>query len=318
MTSRPRVASAADLSNLPGYTDSVDPTTQPIRTVVTHYTIKPMIPCGLKGCRQPHFYGYVVALVDGGVTNVGHVCGEQFGQRFVDERKKYADNIIRPEATKRVGAAKIRFSKMQMELHGLRSETNEICNLIQRFKAQFQRLTKDIERRAHNGDDRVFESIRRSEDEIETLMAAGSGRRREDFLFREEMKGRIPGLKIFATRLRELIVTNLVDRAEALRDTELGSISTDKLLDLDRWAFDFDESLESAKSLLAAGKAFFTPETFQLLACLPLPKTDIDALKTLTASSLGKPSPGDVKQTKPHPATLSKKETDRQKNSMLS
>lgn len=285
MNERIRIKTADQLFGLPGYTDNVDPSNETHLRVVGSYWLSPMIPCGLK-CRQPHNDGVVVELSGGRCTNVGHVCGQQFGERFNVANKDFAERVARPGIVKAVGELKSRLAMMNSELHGLRIGTNSLCEKIQAFRVRFLRLSEELTRRANGGNDRVFEHIARSNSEIEDLVAATVGSRREQFAFREEFRGSIPGLRIFALRLREEIITEFVEKAESLVDANLIDAPIARLYALETWAENFDPELERVHSILAGGESFFTPGSFALLAYIATSKEEATSLKALTVKEL--------------------------------
>ena len=81
----------ADVSNLIGENTYIDPNKFPLKKIVKHYHVKPEIQCSLSMCHRWHNEGYIVELEDGRLTNVGHICGKQFGDIFAIEEQKYQE-----------------------------------------------------------------------------------------------------------------------------------------------------------------------------------------------------------------------------------
>src|SRR5258706_607882 len=75
-----RIRSTQDMRSLPGYREQVDPKGEPLKRIVSHYDLSERTQCGLSSCRQWHNEGYLVELESGGFTNVGHICGKEFGE----------------------------------------------------------------------------------------------------------------------------------------------------------------------------------------------------------------------------------------------
>ena len=286
MGDRLHIRSEKQLHNLPGYTKDINPLNEPQLTIIGHYTLRPAIPCGIKSCHKKHNHGVVLALSENRVTNVGHICGGHFGERYQTAFKSYSDQYIRPPAIQKLAELKSRLATMQMALHDMRTQTNQLCGRIQAFRERYPKLGDELVRRANNGNDRVTVSVRRSSEEMDTVMAASPGRKRDELLYREELRGRIAGLKIFATKLRDHIVTGFVDKAEQLRDTEIPGLSTEKLLALENWAEDFDERLSEAKALLTMGENFFSRTNLDLLAHLAIGREQAEDLRNLTVGQL--------------------------------
>lgn len=313
MGERVHINSANQLYELQGYTKDITPGLEQQLRIIGHYHLTPMIPCGIKSCHRPHNAGLVIALSGDRVSNVGHICGRQFGDRFQAAYKDYADQILRPQAIQKLAELKNRLATMHMELHGLRSDTNQLCERIEAFRKRFPRVTEQLVRRSHSGENRVFETIPRSNEEISDLLATSPGGKRDQFRYKEELRGHIPGLKIFSVKLREQIVTRFVDKAEALRDTEFTSLATEKLLELENWSEDFDQTNEGARNLLSTGNSFFTPETFALIAYLATDEGKAKELRQLTLDKLFKSSVADASALKAAPLVQSKQDRARNK-----
>lgn len=286
MDDRIHIKSEKQLHDLAGYTKDIKPEEEPQLRIIGHYYLTPMVQCGIKSCHQKHNEGVVLALSDDRVTNVGHICGERFGDRFRTAFKTYSDQHIRPPAIQKLAELKTRLATMQMELHGMRSDTNLLCERIQTFRNRFPRVAQELVRRANSANDRVFESVPLTNAEIGNLVAANPGSRREKYRYREELRGRIAGLKLFAVRLRDQIVTGFVDKAEHLRDTDIPALSTVKLLAGENWAEDFDQRLREASALLALGTEFFSRGNLDLLAYLAVGNDQAEELRKLTVDNL--------------------------------
>lgn len=288
MGDRIHIKSEKQLHDLAGYTKDIKPEDEPQLRIIGHYYLTPMIQCGIKSCHQKHNEGVVLALSDGRVTNVGHICGERFGDRFRTAFKTYSDQHIRPPAIQKLAELKTRLATMQMALHDMRTKTNQLCERIQAFRERFPRVAQELVRRANSGNDRVFESVPLTNAEVDNLVAANPGSRREQFRYREELRGRIAGLKLFAIKLRDQIVTGFVDKAEQLRDADIPALSTERLLNWDNWAEDFDRRFDEASALLALGTEFFSRGNLDLLAYLAVGNDQAEGLRKLTVDNLFK------------------------------
>lgn len=100
------IKSAADLQKIHGYKYGIDPVREPLKKILQLYHVPPKLQCGLSGCHSWHIDGYLVELENGSLTNVGHICGTGFGDKFEAERTQYLDTILRPQLLQAVREGK--------------------------------------------------------------------------------------------------------------------------------------------------------------------------------------------------------------------
>jgi len=309
---KPKIRTSQDLLRIPNYLVSVDPNVQPLSHIVTHYYLDHEFPCGLKNCRQPHKDGFLVELEDGNVSNVGHICGQQFGEKFAAEQRRYAEHEIRPNAIHNIQEVIPKIQGMRQDLDRLASEADRLSRCKQGMRSQFPSLYRELERRAHGGNDRVAEQIERSKEELGNLEAMNPGVNRERFRYREESRGVLSGLRILAMTVREEVVTKFTGKAEELLSTNVAALSTDNLLEWEGWALRFDETIHAAHGVVAAGNAFFAPECFRLMGYIATVHREKAALSKLTVAKLLKDVQGSDRATttRGEPIALSKKQRD--------
>lgn len=312
---KPIIRTASDLQNIPDYLPSIDPATHPLQSIITGYYLDVEYPCGLKGCHQPHKEGFLVALENGGVSNVGWKCGEHFGEKFAVERTRYAERELRPKAIRIIQETVTKIQGVRQELNQLEAEADRLSQCKQGMRSQLPKLYAELERRAHNGNNRVTEQIERGKKEIDDLHALNPGSSRENFRYKEEFRGVLQGLQILATNIREDVITQFTGKAGALLSiTSIGGLGTEKLLEWERWSVHFDEMLAQAKSTIAAGNSFFASDSFRLMAHIATLHTEKAALPKLTAASLLRNSSASSTVTIAAPSiALSKKQRDSQK-----
>lgn len=315
---RPIIRTKQDFFHIASYEPSIDPVARPLRRIVTRYFLEVEYPCGLKGCHQPHKEGFLVELEDGGVSNVGWKCGERFGEKFLVEKKRYAEMELRPKAIVLVQEVVQKIRAMRTELARLDVDADRLSQFKRGLRSRLPNLYKALERRAHGSDARVTEQLERTEQEIQDLLALNPGVVRERVRYREEVRGTLPGLTVVTTNVREEVVTNLTARAATLLETNVAALATDKLLDWERWALNFDESVASAQRLLTAGSGLFGLEGWRLLPFLATTPSEKAALAKLTPDALLRGDQDNEPRAAPavsqaHPAELSKKQRDIQK-----
>lgn len=312
---KPIIRASQDLQRLENYLPSIDPKTQPLRRIVTHYYLNELFPCGLKDCHQPHKEGYLVELEDGYYSNVGWKCGEHFGEKFATERRRYAEQELRPQAIRTIQEVVQKIQGMRNIIDQIAVDADRLSQCKQGLRGQFPKLYRDLERRANDGNDRVTEQVERTGKEIDDLHAMNPGAGRERFRYRDEPRGVLPGLRVLGMNIREEVVTRFTGKAGALLSIDVPSLSTDKLLEWEGWALRFSELLSNTQGVVAAGNAFFTPECFHLLTYVANVHGEKSALTNLTVATLLKEvrRPNDAGSVSVEPIALSKKQRDLQK-----
>ncbi|MDE2598437.1 MAG: hypothetical protein KGL40_02310 [Rhodocyclaceae bacterium] len=312
---KPFIRTAQDLRKLPNYLESVDPQAQPLSKILVGYFLETEHLCGLKSCHQPHKEGFLVELENGKLTNVGWKCGERFGDRFALERTKYAERELRPKAIRTIQDAMAKIRAMKEELATLASDADRLSQCKQGMRNQLPKLYKELDRRAHSGNAQVVEQVERTKQEIDNLYEMNPGAGRERFRYREEARGILPGLHVISDNIRENVIVQLTGKAETLLTADIGPLSTDKLLDWERWALRFDSMVERAHATVKGGTQLFSPESFRLMSYLTTVHTERSALSKLTSEALLKDvaAPKDAGKPTAEPLKLSKKQQDIQK-----
>ncbi|MCX7177051.1 MAG: hypothetical protein NT159_24645 [Proteobacteria bacterium] len=310
---RPTIHTPQDLRNYPNFVGSIDPKIQPLSHIITGYYLNEEYPCGLKGCHQPHKEGYLVALEDGNVSNVGWKCGEAFGEKFAIEKTRYTDLILRPKAIQTIQEAIVKIHGLRQDLDNLATEADRLSQCKLGMRNYFPKLYKELDRRAHSGTDRVVEQIERTSKEIEDLQALSPGASRESFRYRDEPRGVLQGIRVLAGNFRDDVIIRLTGRATELQHINVTSLPTDKLLDWERWAQNFDDTVTQARATISAGNALFSLESFRLMTYIATVDTERAKLKTLTVATLLRSGSGDAQVVSVHPAKQSKRDRDSQK-----
>lgn len=285
---RYNIKSAADLQKIKGYRYDIDPTREPLKKILQHYYVTPTIQCGLSGCHRWHNDGYLVELENGSFTNVGHICGAGFGDKFEAERIHYMDTIIRPQALHAVRDGKIKLKSMQTQINILSEVANRLSSRKSEFRRRFPEASKNLDRRAGNGDSMVMDSIERTRDEIEDILATNPYQNRDSLRFREVEKGRIVGLQLFSFNIRESISQELVSKAQELMtlDIDAQKLKTEVLLQWESWLNLLHERIEEAMSFVNKADEFFSEGNYQLIASFPLPPKESFMLKQIKTASL--------------------------------
>lgn len=285
---RYNIRSTADLQKIERYRYDIDPKLEPLKKILQHYFVSPEIQCGLSNCHRWHNDGFLVELENSDITNVGHICGSGFGSQFEVERNRYTESILRPQALQAVRDGKTLIESRRTQLSLLSDAANRLSFRKSEFRKRFPGISKELVRRASNGSPVVMESVERSFDEIEVLLAANPRQNRETLRYREIEKGRIAGLQLFSLNIRERIIQELVSKAHALIDQHVATqdLKTDVLMRWESWLNSFNERIAEAQDIISKAESFFNEENYQLIASLPSPSKESFLLKHLKTASL--------------------------------
>lgn len=285
---RIRIEFPHDIQAQPGYTETVDPKAQQLTRVITHYHLRQEFPCGIKTCRQPHKDGFLVALENGQCTNVGHVCGKQYWDKFEEMTRRYADAEVRPRLMSALTDFRRRAPELAPELERLERPAELIWQRRTEFSKQLPRLAVELKRRSFSNDARVTDSVHRSEQEMEDLEALmGEQYARRNPLKQVEV-GVFTGLGVFKSSVRETVLGRLLTPFREIQGLDIASMPTKGLLEWDNWVANFDELRREAEAAIRDGEAFFTEANLRLCQHLALPAQEKSLLRTLRLEDLDK------------------------------
>lgn len=282
------IKSAADLQKIDRYRYDIDPIREPLKKILQHYYVTTAIQCGLSGCHRWHNDGYLVELENGNLTNVGHICGAGFGDKFEAERIHYMETIRRPQALQAVREGKIRLESMRMQINLLADSAHRLSSRKSEFRKRFPEASKNLDRRASNGQSIVMDSVERTASEIEASLVVNPHQNRESLKFREVEKGRIIGLQLFSRNIRGSISQEIVSKAQecTVLDIDAEKLRTEVLGQWESWLNSLNERLEEATNFVHKAEGFFSEENYRLIASFPLPPKECSMLKLLKTASL--------------------------------
>lgn len=286
-----RLRTAEDIETLDGHVTRVDPLANPLHRIIQHYHIHPFsIKCGLSGCGQTHMDGCLVELADHSITNIGHVCGTRFGERFALEKRKNYDNEWKPRLLHTITQAQGRLIADELKFHAASLQASDLERRSSDFTKMFPGLMSTLLRHAFGNISDVSESVERSKEEIDDLMAANRFQSREALSFKEKHVGTINGFRFpmhdwsLVTGLRKHFI-------ELTKFCDLKPRSL-PMVDLQRWAHwaeDFDENFARTMKGIEDGNNFFSPANFQLFAVLAPSDAMKVRLRTLQVSDIKPP-----------------------------
>ncbi len=273
---------------------SIDPNKYPLKRIVRHYHVNPEIQCSLSMCHRWHNEGYIVELDDGRLTNVGHICGKQFGEKFAIEEQKYQEQILRPQLIEAISSSKKKLAELKPLIDKLEQRAQIVSKRKSAFVSLFKEATQALKRRAVNGDTEVFESVERNKQEVDDLLAANPFQSREALQVKNISKGHIKGLRLFSENVFETTTSNLCNPLEQLVNlVDYQTLPLRKLVEWESWLRSLDEKSSHATALVEDSEQFFTKDNFKLISLLPnspevksrLSKLDIPILDSVNLAN---------------------------------
>jgi hypothetical protein len=286
-----RLRTSEDIQNLEGYVTKVDPLANPLNRIIQHYYIHPFsIKCGLSGCGQIHKDGCLVELEDHHITNVGRICGGRFGERFERERRTNYDTVHKPRLIQTITQAQSRLAPDELKHHQTNLLASDLESRSRDFREMFPGLLETLRRRAFDNDSDVAESVARSKEEIDDLMAANRFQSREALAFKEKPVGTISGFRFpvhdwsISTGFRKLF-----PELTTFSDLNPRGLQSTALQRWAHWAEDFDDNLAKVAKATEDGTNFFSHANFQLFAVLAPSDAMKARLRTLQVSDIRPP-----------------------------
>lgn len=267
---------AAMILGLPGHQRDIDPVLRPLQKLLWHYSLREMMPCGLKG-RHPHKTGVVVRLVDGGITNLGHDCGKkEFGAAYDNAAGHYVADVLRPRL--QLGREAVQLS--QPSLRALLTRAVAAGNERRDFNEAFPQLTRRLkERSASNNGDRIYKPRERTEQEIENLLALNPRSRRDEVRYEQVQIGVIDGLAAWSGGERVNLAKLETDAVQFLQ-MPLANASFETMSTWASWLDAFAANLSRADQQVITNERFFARQNVRKLALI----TDDEKLQAALAT----------------------------------
>ncbi|MBY4869036.1 hypothetical protein K6W76_21395 [Burkholderia anthina] len=292
------VRTPADLRNLPGYVDKVNPAQVGLRRVIWPYGFASETHCALTNCGARHKAGVIIELEDGTVSNIGHICGadkDKFSSKFTVEMLKLSESRRR-EAMLPMLLDRPALEGTERKVRAAYHEAEKWVRRVEAFTVLCPEANRELRRRINGGASMaIVDVVERPESEISDLIASGQARNRAAARYKEIEKGVIHGSA--ALSLTEQRISSLWRRADALLAADPQAVEIAALQKL------FNESVhlpEDARRILdecEAAQAFFTAENFALMAMLPMAPNARDVLNALTIDKLDKSTMSPLRQS---------------------
>jgi hypothetical protein len=279
-----------NIQAIPGHVAKVDPKVTPLSHILQYYYIRPFeIHCAL--CGKAHMEGCIVQLVNGHITNIGHICGARFGDKFSLEKQKFSESQRKPDLIRKMTDASTKLSKLHFELENYRHQCGALARRQENFGRMFPELRQVLTRRALNNQAVVFKSIELSEEQIDEEKAAQPHKSREDLRYKEELVGTVRGYRLptFDWSISEGL-RKFFREANQFSELNPRAMSMQDLTKWTNWCEDMDEAIAQIVSAIKEGEEFFIQENFQLFQYLPATPDTVKKLKVLTLSALDGPT----------------------------
>lgn len=275
-----------DIHRLPGYLSKVNPDQTPLQRIIQYYYIRPFdIQCAL--CGKHHMDGCIVELENGKLTNIGHICGDRFGERFSEEKRKFSESERKPELIKKLVGTSDKLSSMHFQFEDLKHRAGTLARRGDNFSEMFPDLHKELFRRALNNQHRVTTSVELSEKEITEAKAAAPYKSRDELRFRDVEKGTIRGHRFPAINwsLNDGVRSVFIE-ANKFAELTPRSMSMQDLTKWANWSDDLDEKISAVSSAIKEGEEFFSSENFRLFELLPATLATQKKLKSFSLRTL--------------------------------
>lgn len=281
------VTSPAELRKLPGYISRVNPKVLGLRRIIWPYRFRSDLQCALTNCRAHHKEGVIVELEDGSVSNIGHVCGghrDKFSTKFQDEMQKLSESRLREEMMPLL-LNRAELQRIQQLARTAYTQGKQWVSRMRMFARLYPDISAELTRRQRAGADMaVTEIVRRTEREIEDVIASGLFRTAEAARYKEVRKGGLKGTAVLS--LTETSVEFLWRRADALLAADPQMLVGSDLHNLYAEAHNLPNAAREVLRQCEAGNEFFDSSNVALMAQLSKAQTGNASLLALTVEML--------------------------------
>ena len=255
-----------DLLNRAEFRDRLDHNAFALKHVLTDYHFAKKVPCGLKSCRQPHLHGYLVLTEGGGETNIGQDCGKtHFGDEVFSTaraaylRRRERDDLIR------------RMEHLQSIAPDIEKTINDLTfkpyggKWAVKVKTTMDSvigtsLVDSLRVASIRGDLAVTRSRRRSEEEIDDLVALNRGMSREQAGHEDVLVGQLTPMPWLDFDFRERLMVNLLGPLDSFRQLVPEVLASPNLKAEVRRFDGYEEVLQEAREAAASVVRFLSED----------------------------------------------------------
>lgn len=267
-----RPQSFDELRERPDFHAPLDHKAFALKRVLTDYHFPKEIPCGLKSCRQPHMHGYLVLTDGGGETNIGQRCGKtHFGEEVFSSAR--ADYVRRREREELVARAK----HLQSIAPVIEAAIRELAfrqygaKWVLRVKKAMEDaigagLVDSLRVASLRGDLVVARSRRRTDEEIDDLVASNRGLSRERAMYAEELIGELVPMPWIGYDFQTKLMVNLLGPLKPFAALDAASLASPKLKAAIKPFENYERELEDAGESAASAMRFLAEDNLRLVA----------------------------------------------------
>lgn len=266
-----RPQSFEEITSRPRYAAPLDHTEHALREVLTDYHFAKEIPCGLKSCRQPHMHGFLVLTEDGAETNIGQRCGKtHFGEEvFTQARSEYSRRREREELVTRAKQIQAATPEIERQVNGL-VQRSFGAKWAMRVTLSLQGvigsgLVESLRTSALRDELVVRVSRRRSDEEIDDLLATNRGLSREQATYEDEIIGRLLPATWLDFDFRERLIVNLLGPIKAFKLMQPNDMPSPRLKAEVKRFDGVEKTIEDATEAAASALRFLARENLELV-----------------------------------------------------
>lgn len=274
-----RIASWDDIESVPGFTANIDPKAVKLKEIIGSYTFDALIPCGLSTCHQPHGNGFLVAVADGRVTNIGRICGKRhFSVEFTQMSRVFLAAVRAQQNRELLGTLKHRHPSITAEVAALKAGergaawiNTRINQLMGRSGSLPSPIVNAVRQTARRGDGALITQRATTKEEREALETAadvtGMERRNRIGDYVEVQVGQLVGFAALAAGngLRD-VLGSIEPLLAALAEAEIDSLPDKQLRELSKAAGELEPNLERLRTVIAAGRRLLVQKNARQLS----------------------------------------------------
>ncbi len=274
------IRTPADLRAIPGYEEVIDfseSSGRKLLEMLDDYQFAKIdeFPCGIKGCRTPHQYGYLVRTTDGKITNIGRDCGKRHlkleftkARKAFREKRKAADNL------KSIMTIKEGLSPYEDRINNLLSLSRALNDCREVLREKMPLIHGAVVTMAEKGTNQIIQSRRMNKREAE-IHYLHTGTSRKDYEGGrptiEEAVARLDGCGYFRANLGLTLrkkLTPPIDELKSLTAEQIERIKPKELENLSRNINNALRLIDWAESLAEIGLKFFSQDNIQKLSLM--------------------------------------------------
>lgn len=251
--------------------------------VLWPYRFLEKVNCGISACRQLHYNGYLITTSDGLETGIGADCGRKyFGLKFTRQRQRVDKEVARRQRIKAVKDMLDEIPAMVSTLAQIRADYQELQELKQRLMGAIgPGVYAVLKQKAEKDDANITRSVRLTGKDLEAYYATNSKPRgyQDDAPHREEVVATLAGLDFIRARMKDMLITNLLDPLQWLSKCKPSDVEQWKVRELQKtakWVGEVPKNLIKAQDLIAAGRRFFASENIAKLVYIGAPAGPLD------------------------------------------